>query len=401
MYNEGTYNAAKLFESIPQDGSYKAPGEDKGAGAEGGAGEGGTNGGANDANGSGAADAGAGGAGAAAAGSSGAAAGGIDATQAAADAAKGTPDAQAIKLAEEKVLNDLKAKYGITSLDELQKVPGKQETEEEKTTREQRERAAIIQYGVNNNRFTIDEFTNFENMKKQDKLDLGLTEFSKFYKETHKDRLDDDQKPFPVTATEVEEEFATMFHLNSDNPALKAQGEKLLEMFTKSTLGDTESKFNDAAADYRDYQAKEQFYPEFKTFLQGLSAAVPEELVLGEGDDAITIQTKDFNKVAIEKLFATNDTYQRFFDAKGEQKLREAITKEYNKRLISENIDAIRKVAFDVGKSAGLKEGSLAGAKAPFKQEGQQQGSSGQKSIEDLRKEHRQDLARTYGNASR
>ncbi len=259
-------------------------------------------------------------------------------------------------------------KLGVTTLDELAaKMPGKVETPEEVTKREQNLKANVAQFAVKHNILSMDEITSFENLKKQDKRDLAYNAFAADYKETHKDRTEvDGDTKVPVTSAEIDDAFNDFFHLNSDNTALKKSGEKQLDAYAKSVMGDTEEKYNDTVEAYKEYEARKNYFPTFKNAIKEIAASVPAELSWGEGEDKVVFATDKLDKAAIEKLYSTDAAYDAFYNAKGDPNTIESLRKEFNNRLIVNNIDAIVKNAHAVGRDLGKKEGSDVGAKNPF-----------------------------------
>ena len=274
-------------------------------------------------------------------------------TQRLADESKIKEDAAASAL--QALLSDL----GVSSLDELKnKIPGKVLTPEEIVQNQQLEKASIAQYAVKNNKLSMDEITRLESLKAMDKKDLAISEFGKAYKEAHKDRLDEDQKPYPVTPDEIEDAFNDLFHLNSDDPAMKKAGEASLERYTNGLTDDLDKKYQDVTAEYKDWKEKSDFFPTFKKFMTDeVIGAFSKEITFGEGDDKVTIDTSLLDVKDIDKKFVTNEIYDTFFGLRGEQKVRDSIQGAYKNEVLARNIDKIvqvaRTVGFDAGKLAG------------------------------------------------
>jgi hypothetical protein len=398
------YNSASIYQTIPQNGGGSEPaattgGADAGTGGAGkeektgeeAAGEGdSTNQSTDNANTGGAEN------------NNAAAAGSTD-TGTPADTGSGAkggiPDDAAAKAIADKAREALLAELGVKSLDELTKKPAPAETDDQRIAREKKERDAIIQYGLKNDRFSLDELGRWEAMKTQDKVELAMTDFAKSYKELHKDRLDDEQNPFPVTPQEIQDEFNNLFHIDSSNPALKAQGEKFLDFYTKNVLGDTESKYNQTAEDWREYNAMNTYYPEYKTFVTGLADTLPAQIEIGEGDNKIVLDTTKLDKAGIATEFAkSNDLYKYFYDAKGEPKVREAFQKDFQNKLITKHLNSVIAVAIGVGESKGTKNGSSTGAVASFKdKDGIATSDTGQKSAAQLQEDYAKEQRRFYG----
>lgn len=276
-------------------------------------------------------------------------------------------EAAIITKAEQTVLDKVLKELGVKTIDELKtRIPAKPETDEEKAEREQNLKANVAQFAVKNKMLTMDEITSLENMKNMEKRDLAYLNFAKDYKETHKGRLGEDQKPVPVTEAEIEDSFNDFFHINSENAALKKAGEKQLEQFADTMLSATEAKYKDALETYQEFEAREAFFPVFDNFMKEVVANVPAELSWNIGDNKVVVATDKMDKVAIKKLYTTDAAYDAFYNNKGDQPTRDALQKEFNERLVAKNIDSILAIVLESGKDLGRLEGSDVGAKAPF-----------------------------------
>lgn len=316
------------------------------------------------------------------------------------DADKATKEIQT--KAEEAATKKLLDALGVKSLDELKgRIPAKELTPEEKAKQEQSLKANVAQYAVKNDMLSMDEITSLENMRKMTPQQLVYDNFAKEYREAHKERVGEDEKPVPVTEAEIEDSFNEFYHVNSENNALKKSGEKMLDQSAKSLMSGVEAKYNDAVADYQEYEARKTFFPTFKSFLDEVVATVPEELTFGEGDKKIVFKTGTLDKEAIKKLYTTDAAYDAFYQQKGEQKVRDVFKIEFNERLIAKNIQAILNTAVDVGIDIGTKKGSETGAKAPFDENKNKQQADNSQKVKITREEARKEQSKYYSGAER
>jgi len=163
------------------------------------------------------------------------------------------------RIADEKVAQDAsieairkeeRAKFlkemGVESEDELKAKlnPTKPKTPEELAAEANIYNASLAKFAVENKVFTNDEWLAVQNMRKAPDADLVFQNFAHEYKEQNKDRKLGDAAD-PVTDEEIKDKFNELYHVDSDNKALKEQGEKNLALKAQSIRGPLETKFND------------------------------------------------------------------------------------------------------------------------------------------------------------
>lgn len=266
-------------------------------------------------------------------------------------------------------LNDLFKKYGVKSEAELAaKLNPQIESPEEKKQKEEVYNATLNQYAVKNGVFTNEELNVLSNLKKMAPADLVYNEFKKEYQEANKDRVDDDKKPVPVTEDETRDKFNELYHVESDDKALKEVGKKNLELAAKSLIAPLEEKYNDIKAVFDDENYKTASLPAYSKFVNSaLDEFIPKELTFGEGENAVKVLLNNTNRDALEQMFIKNHYFEDFLQNGGTAEQRAQFKREIEKELYYHNIESIAKVVGDVREGIGLKKGSV-GAKAPFEE---------------------------------
>lgn len=298
--------------------------------------------------------------------------------------------------ANKKLLDDAKAEFlksmGVNSEEELRAKlnPKKPKTDDEIAQDREIYATDLAKFAVKNKVFTNDELLTYQNMSKMPDSDLVFKEFEANYKEANKDRKVGDEKD-PVTADEVKDKFNELYHLDSENKALKEQGEKNIGIKAKSLRQPLEEKYNDIKEIYDDEQAQAQAVPEFKKFFQGvLNKAIPESLTYGEGDNKTVVGLDKLDKLEFEKnmIASIGDReFAEFRKGNGSPEQRARIEKEITKELLYQNHEAIAKQALENGISIGTKKtapGSETRFIEPAKQ--QQQAKSVKVTAEDNKK---------------
>lgn len=260
---------------------------------------------------------------------------------------------------------------GVKTEEELKAklTPTKPKTPEQIAQEQEIYNISLGKYAVENKVFNNDEWLAYQNVKKAADPDLVYQNFAAEYKEANKGRLIEGQ-PDPVTDDEIKDKFNELYHVDSDNKALKDQGEKNLALKAKAIRDPLESKFNDIKEIYDNEMAQKQAVPEFRKFVQGvLSTAIPDKLEYGTGDDKVIFDLSTLDKKAFEQsLFDTGlmqKEFQDFLQGKGTPEQRARIEKEVVKELLYRNHTEIAKENFKAGISKGTKT-AAPGSKAPF-----------------------------------
>lgn len=266
-------------------------------------------------------------------------------------------------------LNDLFKKYGVKSEAELAaKLNPQIESPEEKKQKAEVYDATLNKYAVENGVFTNEELSVLSSLKKMESSDLVYNQFKKDYQELYKDRVDDDKKPVPVTEDETRDKFNELYHVESDDMALKEVGKKNLELAAKSLIAPLEEKYNDVKAVFDDENYKTASLPAYTKFVNSaLDEFIPKELTFGEGESAVKVLLNNTNRDALEQMFVKNHYFEDFLQNGGTAEQRAEFKREIEKELYYQNKDSIAKVVGDVREGIGLKKGSV-GAKAPFEE---------------------------------
>lgn len=274
-----------------------------------------------------------------------------------------------------RVKNEMRAEFlkemGFNSEEELKAklTPTKPKTPEELAQDQEIYNVSLAKFAVENKILSNEEWLAVHNMSKAPDSTLVFDNFKHEYTEANKGRTQDD-KPFPVTAEEIQDKFNELYHVDSENTALKAEGEKNLALKAKAIRGPLESKLNDATEIYNTEIAQKQAVPEFRSFVQKiLATAVPDKWEYGTGDDKVVIDLSNLDRKAFEQsLFDTGlmqKEFQDFFKGKGTPDQRARIEREITKELLYMNHKEIAKENFKAGISKGTKV-TAPGSKAPF-----------------------------------
>lgn len=260
---------------------------------------------------------------------------------------------------------------GVNSEEELKAklTPTKPKTPEELAQEQEIYNVSLAKFAIDNKVFNNDEWLAVQNMRKAPDNDLVFNNFAAEYKEANKGRTQDD-KPFPVTNEEIQDKFNELYHVDSENAALKAEGEKNLALKAKAIRDPLETKFNDIQQIYNEEIAQKQAVPDFRKFMQGiLATAIPDKLEFGTGDDKVVFDLSKLDKEAFQQsLFDTGlmqKEFQDFFKGKGAPEQRARIEREVKKELLFMYNEDIAKETFKAGISKGTKV-TAPGSKAPF-----------------------------------
>lgn len=306
---------------------------------------------------------------------------------AATEAAAKTPDqlAEEKKIADEKLSQEaaievirkeerqkILAEMGVATEEELKAklTPTQPKTADQLAQEQEIYNISLGKYAVENKVFNNDEWLGYQNIKKAADPELVYQNFAAEYKEANKGRTLDNQ-PDPVTEDEVKDKFNEFYHIDSDNKALKEQGEKNIALKAKAIRDPLETKFNDIKEIYDGEMAQKQAVPQYRNFIQDiLKTAIPDKLEFGTGDDKVVFDLSTFDKDAFEKktLFENGflqNEFQEFLKGKGTPEQRARIEREIKKEIFYLNQEAIAKENFKAGISKGTKT-TAPGAKAPF-----------------------------------
>lgn len=240
----------------------------------------------------------------------------------------------------------------------------------------------LAKYAIENKVFNNDEWLQVQNMRKATDTDLVYNNFAAEYKEANKDRKLED-KPFPVTDEEIKDRYNELYHVDSENAALKKEGEKNLALKAKAIRDPLETKLNDIKEIYDNEQAEIRTVPEFKKFFQSvLATAIPEKLEFGTGDDKVVFDlSKVIDKAAFETVLIKeigNDEFTDFKKGKGTPEQRARIARKVNMELLYQFKDDIAKENFKAGISKGTKTAAV-GSNTKFTEPGKNQQQQGQK----------------------
>jgi hypothetical protein len=291
------------------------------------------------------------------------------------------PDPKPKELTQEEkdtIFKQYLADNGFASIDEIKDLKRrseeKPETPEEKEKRMADYNREMMAFGIKQNILTNSDIASIENLSKLEDKDIAYNEFAADFKEANKDRLKEGtNEPDTVTEEEIKTAFEEFFHLESDVPALKLSGEKMMKERAAAIRNASESKLANAKTKYDAEVHKSTHLPAFNNFLdQTIDGAIPEQLDLyGEGDSKIVFKLTNaagkplYDKQEIKKLFVADEVYNMYLRENDRPKLVEYINDTIQTHIEKTNKPAIRKLIYDQGKSDGLREGAV-GAKVPF-----------------------------------
>lgn len=258
--------------------------------------------------------------------------------------------------------------FGVKTEEELKEKlnPTKQETTEEKAEKEQQYTANLLNFATKEKLFNATDFATLQNLKQASDTDLAFNTFSQEYKEINKDRQVEGVAS-PVTDDEIKEAFNQQYHVNSEDAALKAIGEKQIKIAADLKRGDLESKFNDAKATYDDYAYREKNSAPFINFVnKTVTAAIPAQLEFeGPDNTKVVYNIKDVDVKELEKIFVNDKAFDDYLANGESQSAKDYIAKTVEVYLWNKNKEGILKTVREASYSAGLKAGKV-GATAPF-----------------------------------
>lgn len=281
------------------------------------------------------------------------------------------------RLAEEaRIKEEIRAEFlkemGLTDMEELKAKlnPTKPKTPEQIAEEAQIYNVNLAKYAVENKVFTNEEWLAVNNMRKAPDNELVFHNFADEYKEQNKDRKIDGN-PDPVTDEEIRDKFNELYHIDSENKALKDQGEKNIALKAKAIRDPLESKFEDIKTVYDDEIAQKAAVPDFRNFVQKILAAIPDKWEYGTGDDKVVLDLTKIDKQELEQSLFTTGVAQRefqdFLKGKGSPEQKARIEREITKELLYRTHTDIAKENFKAGLSKGTKT-AAPGANARFQE---------------------------------
>lgn len=284
-----------------------------------------------------------------------------------ADEKKATEDA-----AEQKKIDDAKKtyeaelfkKFGVTSMEELEKKmkgPDAPETEEQKRERETRERANIDHFATSNKIMTREEIVQLENLNGRTNEDVAFEHFSKGYRAAHPEEKSEDT---------IRAEFRNFYNLDSPNAFLKSEGEKNIERLAYGVKAPLQQKYDTAKERFQKGMESTSKYQKFEKFVTTeVAQAIPKRLEIVKGDSpelAIGYDIPASETEEIVKLLMNDEEFNRYVRTGDEQQartfLKENVSNIIKLRHWDKIIDTVRDAAINQGK----KLGSTTGAEQPF-----------------------------------
>lgn len=256
--------------------------------------------------------------------------------------------------------------FGVKTEAELKEKlnPTKPQTEEEKKASEEQYTASLLNFATKEKLFTANDFAALQNLKQTPDNELAYSSFANEYKELNKSRAGSDN---PINDEEIREAFNQQYHVNSEDAALKAIGEKQIKSAADNSRTELEAKFKDAKDTYDDYAYRENNSKPFLNFInKTITASIPTEIKIPgkEGND-ITYKIKNPDLKEIEKIFVNDKAFDDYLANGESQSAKDYIAKTIDIYLWSKNKDAILKEVASVSYDAGLKKAKV-GSTAPF-----------------------------------
>jgi hypothetical protein len=299
----------------------------------------------------------------------------VVAEQAAAAAAAKTPEeikADELLAQKEQIRKEMLEERGFTSVDEDKKLknPDKPETDEEKARRIEIQEADFLKFAVEGQKLTLAEINSFKHLSALPVQDVVYNDFANEFKELHKDRKGDDGAADPVTDDELREAFEEAYHTTSENPAIKAAGERAIKARAKELLGTTEGKYTAAKEEYDGYVARKAKIPEYKAMVQSaLKEAIPQKFTHTVDGREFSVELDGTDFTDIENKLKNDNVFSQFFNGTDQQGLRTSIIADAKRQIAEKYLAKIAEVANRTGYDAGVKAGKV-GARAPFVEEG-------------------------------
>lgn len=288
-------------------------------------------------------------------------------------------------------------KYGVKSQEELDALFNRAtqtpETEEQKKEREQRYQADLDHFAVAQNKLSREEILKLETLNSKGAEDIAYEEFARSYKETHKEASDE----------AVRDEFRSFYNLDSENAALKSQGQAAIERLAKDVKAPLQSKYDEAKRLFDTSQTLTQQKPLFETTVKkAVADAVPQRLELYKGDTdelsiGFDIPATEIDEV--EKALLNDEEFRRFRNTEDKQQASTFIRETAANIVKMRNFDKIIATVRESAYAQGLKAGSTTGAEQPFPLKKTQEPVVVQG--EDLTEEDKSKVRGVFGNRNR
>jgi hypothetical protein len=302
-------------------------------------------------------------------------------------------------------LADLLKEQGVDSIEALRekiKTAGEKpvdevETPEAKKKAEDKHKAAVIKYAVDNELLSTDDVTKLETLKSKSDVDLVYEKYStevkdevadevreeaaRKFKEENPDATEEEMQAAAKKVTQAEidkkikESFDREFPVNSKNEKAKARAASKIAKEAAEIRNPYESSFNTAKEKYEDTVKVRNTFPEYtKSIDKMVSEHIPDNVPFfktKEGDEDVSVDvpiSKEDRKDildALSKEISNPSTYKMFTEGKTDE----------IKKVVQERMEFLLwKKYGDVGKqkiaetyhSRGLKKGSTTGAENSF-----------------------------------
>lgn len=259
----------------------------------------------------------------------------------------------------EEATTKMLAGLGVKTMDELKAKLAAPETPEQKLARETQYTAGLDKFAIDNALLTRDEIIALENTKKQSHEDRVFAEFKSEFLEKNPDKDE----------AAARENFRLFYNLDAGDEFLKAKGASALEEKSNSILSKYQSKYDSAKERFDAVQADKAKVPHYQAAIKSAVAeGAPAKLVLvsGEGDEQITFDVSDAERLAIEKDLVNDETFDLFSSTADAQQVKQQLKDKVETMVFMRNKDKILKAVKDAGYSLGLKNGSTTGASQQF-----------------------------------
>lgn len=234
---------------------------------------------------------------------------------------------------------------------------------EEKTKRENLERANQLKYFAENNLMQVDEVGRLESLKTKSDKDLVFDNFSTEYKQDNPQATED----------EIKSAFDIRYDLENENPATKKWAERKISSEAKSLRDPLQNKFETAVKSYNEDRAMTAQYPAYKKWIDDLiKENTPDKIVVfktkeGEDDIEVPVELTKEDKAEIAKLFGENGkTFNAFVKNKNTEEISKSLAKKINGFIRERKFDQIMAKSREVFEGIGVKKGSGVGAQQPF-----------------------------------
>lgn len=267
-------------------------------------------------------------------------------------------------VAQENARKQLLTELGVESMDDLRTrlSPAEQETPEQKQRREDLHRANVQTYAVHKLNMSPDDFVQIQTAKEATDDALVFSAFrEKWLPLAEQDPAFKDKD----LDTEARFMFEQMFHINSENEALQRMGSLSLKESADQLRGTFNARYEQAEAEYRDYQASRNEAIKFKSLLENKLAQIPLERKWNVEDGGeVVFQLSKLDKEDLRKHLVSQDVFE-LFRAKGsqeasqllDQRIESYIRFRFSDDMIATTIKTVRDITAAK---------ATAGARAPF-----------------------------------